>query len=61
VKLGIENRKQLIWLAVLAGIALLMLAREFWPSSSTPAATAPAASGPPNPPPAAPPRARSYR
>ena len=49
MKLGIENRKQLIWLAVLGGIALLMLAREFWPSSSTPAATAPAASGPAKP------------
>jgi hypothetical protein len=45
VKLGIENRKQLIWLAVLGGIALLMLGREFWPSSSTPApASKPAAS-----------------
>ncbi len=49
MKLGIENRKQLIWLAVLGGIALLMLAREFWPSSSSPAATAPAASGPAKP------------
>jgi hypothetical protein len=37
VKLGIENRKQVIWLAVLGVIALLMLGREFWPSS--PAAT----------------------
>jgi len=33
VKLGIENRKQVIWLAVLGMIALLMLGREFWPSS----------------------------
>jgi len=32
VKLGIENRKQVIGLAVLGGIALLMLGREFWPS-----------------------------
>jgi hypothetical protein len=35
VKLGIENRKQLITLAVLGGIAILMLAYEFWPSSAT--------------------------
>jgi hypothetical protein len=35
VKLGIENRKQLIWLAVLGGIALLALGRQFWPSSPT--------------------------
>jgi hypothetical protein len=35
VKLGIENRKQLIALYVLGGIAGLLLAYEFWPSSST--------------------------
>jgi hypothetical protein len=35
VKLGIENRKQLIALGVLGGIAALMLAYEFWPASST--------------------------
>jgi hypothetical protein len=35
VKLGIENRKQLITLGVLGAIALLMLGYEFWPSSST--------------------------
>jgi hypothetical protein len=34
VKLGIENRKQLITLGVLGGIAVLMLAYEFWPSST---------------------------
>ncbi len=33
MKLGIENRKQVIWLAALGGVALLMLGREFWPSS----------------------------
>lgn len=33
MKLGIENRKQIIWLAVLGAIALVMLGREFWPSS----------------------------
>jgi hypothetical protein len=37
VKLGVENRKQVIALAVLGGIALLMLGYEFWPSSETPA------------------------
>ena len=40
MKLGIENRKQVIALAVLGGIALVLLAYEFWPSST---ATAPAA------------------
>jgi hypothetical protein len=32
VKLGTENRKQLIILAVLGGVGLLLLARTFWPS-----------------------------
>jgi hypothetical protein len=32
VKLGIENRKQVIGLAVLGGIALLMAGRALWPS-----------------------------
>ena len=40
MKLGIENRKQVIALAVLGVIALVLLAYEFWPSST---ATAPAA------------------
>jgi hypothetical protein len=47
VKLGTENRKQLIALAVLGGIALLSMAYQFWPSSTdtaaAPAQTAPAA------------------
>ncbi|MGA2202737.1 MAG: hypothetical protein ABSG40_12305 [Terriglobales bacterium] len=43
MKLGIENRKQVIWLAVLGGIALLMLGYEFWPSSP---AAAPAVAQP---------------
>jgi hypothetical protein len=34
VKLGVENRKQVIALAVLGGVALLMLGYEFWPSST---------------------------
>ena len=39
MKLGIENRKQVIALAVLGGIALVMMGYEFWPSSSTAAPT----------------------
>jgi hypothetical protein len=39
LKLGAENRKQVIALAVLGGFALLMVAREFWPSSSSPVST----------------------
>jgi hypothetical protein len=35
VKLGTENRKQVIALGVLGGLALLMLVRQFWPSSAT--------------------------
>jgi hypothetical protein len=41
VKLGTENRKQVIALGVLGVIALLVVASEFWPSSS-PTALAPA-------------------
>jgi hypothetical protein len=41
LKLGTENRKQVITLAVLGGIAILALGYEFWPSST---ATSPAAS-----------------
>jgi hypothetical protein len=45
VKLGTENRKQVIALAVLGVIALLLLGREFWPSSpETAPAAAPTAS-----------------
>ncbi len=40
MKLGTENRKQLIALAVLGGIALLSMVYNFWPSSSTEAVTA---------------------
>jgi hypothetical protein len=39
VKLGTENRKQVIVLAVVGVVALLLLARTFWPSE--PAATVP--------------------
>ncbi|MGA7633374.1 MAG: hypothetical protein WCB11_21635 [Terriglobales bacterium] len=41
MKLGVENRKQLIWLGVLGAIALVTLGREFWPSSPTAAPAAP--------------------
>jgi hypothetical protein len=41
MKLGVENRKQLIWLGVLGAIALVTLGREFWPSSPTSAPAAP--------------------
>jgi hypothetical protein len=49
VKLGIENRKQVIWLAALGGIALLIIAYEFWPASSSAPSSAPAASAPAKP------------
>ena len=39
MKLGIENRKQVIALAALAVIALAIMGYEFWPSSSTAAPT----------------------
>ncbi|MFZ1919102.1 MAG: hypothetical protein WAU58_16125 [Terriglobales bacterium] len=45
MKLGTENRKQLIALAVLGGIALLSLAYQFWPAS-TETASAPAQANP---------------
>jgi hypothetical protein len=35
VKLGTENRKQVIALAILGGLAVLMMAYEFWPSSTS--------------------------
>jgi hypothetical protein len=41
VKLGIENRKQVIALAVLGVIALVLLGREFWPSLPEAAPVAP--------------------
>ena len=39
MKLGIENRKQVIALAVLGVIAVAIMGYEFWPSSSTAAPT----------------------
>jgi hypothetical protein len=35
VKLGVENRKQVIALAVLGTIALLVVLHEYWPSATT--------------------------
>jgi hypothetical protein len=35
LKLGAENKKEVITLAVLGGLALLLMAYEFWPSSTT--------------------------
>lgn len=50
MNLGVENRKQVIALAVLGGIAVLMMAYEFWPSSTTSTtASAPASTGPAKP------------
>jgi hypothetical protein len=47
VKLGFENRKQVIALSILGGLAVLMLAVEFWPASTTaaPAVSQTSASG----------------
>lgn len=39
MKIGTENRKQVITLAVLGGFALLLLGYEFWPASTTVATT----------------------
>jgi hypothetical protein len=41
VKLGAENRKQVILLAVLGVVAVFVLARQFWPSSPAGTAAAP--------------------
>ena len=49
MKLGVENRKQVIALAVLGGIAVAMLAGEFWPSPTTAPMSAPTASAPTKP------------
>ena len=51
MKLGTENRTQLIALAVLGGIAILTLAYEYWPASPAPAPVASqAVSAPAKPP-----------
>lgn len=43
MKLGIENRKEVIVVAVLGAIALVMLARAFWPSAQGSAPASPQA------------------
>jgi hypothetical protein len=49
VKLGTENRKQVIVLAGLGGLALLLLAHTFWPSAPTGQVSQTAAAGPTKP------------
>ncbi len=50
MKLGIENRKQVIALGVFGAIALLIFVYEFWPSSPSAAPTAkPSSSAPAKP------------
>jgi|HubBroStandDraft_1064217.scaffolds.fasta_scaffold00707_15 hypothetical protein len=49
MKLGIENRTQVIALAVLGAIAVGMLGYEFWPASSTSPATAQTSTTPAKP------------
>lgn len=49
MNLGVENRKQVIALAVLGGIAVLTMAYAFWPSSTTTTASAPSSTGPAKP------------
>ena len=50
MKVGLENRKQVITLSVLGGIAVLLMAYEFWPASTTTAiSTAQTASAPAKP------------
>jgi hypothetical protein len=49
VKLGTENRKQVIALAVLGGIAVLMMVYEFWPASTSTVTTAQTAATPAKP------------
>ena len=50
MKLGVENRNKVIWLAVLGGIALVTLGYEFWPlSAAAPHATAQTTSAPVKP------------
>jgi hypothetical protein len=49
VKVGTENRKQLIALGVLGGLALISMIYNFWPSSTTETAPAPAQVAPASP------------
>ncbi|HEX9110154.1 MAG TPA: hypothetical protein VF845_01650 [Terriglobales bacterium] len=49
MKLGTENRKQLIVLAVLGAVGLLLLARTFWPSGPVAPVSQTTSVGPANP------------
>ncbi|MBZ5547555.1 MAG: hypothetical protein LAO22_06265 [Acidobacteriia bacterium] len=49
MKLGTENRKQVIVLAVLGGLALLLLARTFWPSEPVTPVSQTVSTGPSKP------------
>ena len=49
MKLGAENRKQIIVLAVLGGAALLLLAHTFWPTESAAPVSQAVAAGPARP------------
>jgi hypothetical protein len=49
VKLGTENRKQLIVLAVVGVVALLLLARTFWPSEPAAPVSQTVSAGPAKP------------
>lgn len=49
MKLGTENRKQLILLAVLGGLALLLLAHTFWPSEPAAPVSQASSAGPAKP------------
>jgi hypothetical protein len=49
VKLGTENRKQVIMLAVVGVVALLLLARTFWPSGAAAPVPQTATAGPAQP------------
>ena len=49
MKLGTENRKQVMVLAALGGLALLMLARTFWPSEPAAPVSQTGSAGPAKP------------
>lgn len=49
MKLGTENRKQVMVLVVLGGLALLMLAHTFWPSEPAATVSQTASAGPAKP------------
>jgi hypothetical protein len=61
VKLGTENRKQIIAAAALGVLLVLIVLYEFMPSSSTIASTTPATTSAPTDPLVAPPRPAAHR